>query len=272
MNDTSLPPTIRDITVLILAGQRDGVSNPLAVAANVSHKCLVPAGGRPLIAHVLKTLIASPVVGHIMISIDRDVFEGIAEVDQLKAQNRLTIVKPALGIAESVEAAAAVSPSWPMLITTGDNILLTTDAVERMAQAFANPEVDASVGLTTKTAVQREHERGQRRFYELADEGYANCNLYALSSPKVMAATELFREGGQFAKKRKRMIRAFGVWNVMLFLLKIGDIHKMFERVSRRVGVAIKPVIFEDGALAIDVDDENTYEVAEGILIARQGG
>ena len=32
------------VTVIILAGQRAGVVNPLAARAGVSHKCLVPIG------------------------------------------------------------------------------------------------------------------------------------------------------------------------------------------------------------------------------------
>ena len=39
-------------TVLVLAAQRAGVVNPLAERAGVSHKCIVPICGKPLIVHV----------------------------------------------------------------------------------------------------------------------------------------------------------------------------------------------------------------------------
>ncbi|MDO9488983.1 MAG: hypothetical protein Q7J32_11460 [Sphingomonadaceae bacterium] len=59
-----------DITALVLAGKRDGVLDPLAAAAGVTHKCLVPIAGRPLIAHVVDALAASRQVATILVSID----------------------------------------------------------------------------------------------------------------------------------------------------------------------------------------------------------
>ena len=44
------------VTIIVLAGQRAGVVNSLAARAGVSHKCLAPIRGRPLIAHVLDTV------------------------------------------------------------------------------------------------------------------------------------------------------------------------------------------------------------------------
>ena len=43
-------------TVVVLAAQRNGTLDPLAAEAGVTHKCLVPIGGRPLLAHVLSAL------------------------------------------------------------------------------------------------------------------------------------------------------------------------------------------------------------------------
>ena len=45
-----------ELTVIVLAAQRGGRLDPLAAEAGVSHKCLVPIGGRPLLAHVLEAL------------------------------------------------------------------------------------------------------------------------------------------------------------------------------------------------------------------------
>src|SRR5690606_2156923 len=55
---------------VVLAGQRQGVINPLAARAGVSHKCLVPLAGKPLIAHVLETLTTVPDLTEIRISVE----------------------------------------------------------------------------------------------------------------------------------------------------------------------------------------------------------
>ena len=48
------------VTIILLAGQRAGVVNPLAARAGVSHKCLAPIRGRPLIARVLDSARDAP--------------------------------------------------------------------------------------------------------------------------------------------------------------------------------------------------------------------
>ena len=58
------------VIAIVLAGQRHGVVNPLAERAGVSHKCLVPIGGKPLMAHVLAALASLPDIAEIRISVE----------------------------------------------------------------------------------------------------------------------------------------------------------------------------------------------------------
>lgn len=46
----------------------------------------------------------------------------------------------------------------------------------------------------------------------------------------------------------------------------------MFRHVSRRLGVEVRPLVLNDGALAIDVDHEPSLRMAEEILARREGG
>src|SRR5262245_26365575 len=57
-------------TAIILAAQRSGRLDPLAAEAGVTHKCLVPIGGRPLLAHVLEALGQVPGLARIRISVE----------------------------------------------------------------------------------------------------------------------------------------------------------------------------------------------------------
>src|SRR5688572_31390237 len=75
MPDTPAPTpaaAIAPIIAIVLAGQRRGAVNPLAARAGVSHKCLAPIAGKPLIAHVLATLTAVPALAEIRISVEPD--------------------------------------------------------------------------------------------------------------------------------------------------------------------------------------------------------
>jgi GTP:adenosylcobinamide-phosphate guanylyltransferase len=258
-------------TVLVLAAQRAGVDNPLAVRAGVSHKCLVRICGKPLIAHVLDTLTTMPGVGLIRISVEP---EAVPELTTLIAAYApagvpIDFAPSDSNIAESVIAASAGVPS-PILITTADNVLLSHDSLRRMLDAFAGG-ADAAAALTTRGAIHAVHPEGQRRFYEFRDDAYSNCNLYGLSGPHALAGVEVFREGGQFAKNPKRLITAFGLINILLMRFKLVSIHGAMKRASRRFGLKMAAVVLADGSQAIDVDNERTYAIAEGVLAKKLG-
>src|SRR5690606_14816200 len=68
------------LRVVVLAGQRRGAVKPLAERFGTSHKCLIPLHGRPLIAHVLEMLAGHPRVESLVVSVERDAFDGIYDV------------------------------------------------------------------------------------------------------------------------------------------------------------------------------------------------
>lgn len=258
------------VTVIVLAAQRTGVVNPLAKRAQVSHKCLVPICGRPLIAHVMETLTTLPAIREIRVVLEED---GQADVDKVLEPFRergvpITIEDSDPNIVESVLAATR-GEDGPFIVTTADNVLLTQDGFEQVRAAMH--EADGVIGVTTKERVRAVHERGQRGFYEFKEAGYANCNIYGLANRKGLDAVEIFREGGQFQANRGRMIRAFGLLNILMMRLGLITMPKGLARAGKRFGARLKPVIFEDGALAIDVDNERTYAICEWVLGQRLG-
>ncbi|MEA3034048.1 MAG: hypothetical protein QOH86_2064, partial [Sphingomonadales bacterium] len=114
------------------------------------------------------------------------------------------------------------------------------------------------------------HPDGQRRFYAFRGGAYSNCNLFWLGGPQALQATESFRLGGQFAKHKKRAVKALGLATLLLYVSRLLTLEGMFRHFSRRFGISILPLVASDGRLAIDVDNERTHRVAEEIL-ARDG-
>ncbi|RIV88735.1 NTP transferase domain-containing protein [Aurantiacibacter zhengii] len=258
------------VTVIVLAAQRTGVVNPLAKRAGVSHKCLAPICGSPLIAHVMEALTTLPDIREIRVVLEP---EGQAEVDPVLETFRdrgtpITLVDSDANIVESV-LAASKGEDGPFVITTADNVLLTHDGFEQVRSAMR--DADAVIGVTTKERVRAVHERGQRGFYEFKDAGYANCNIYGLANDKGLKAAEIFREGGQFQSNPGRMVRAAGIFNIVLMRLGLVTFARGLDRVGKRFGAKLRPVVFEDGALAIDVDNERTYAICEWVLGQRLG-
>jgi GTP:adenosylcobinamide-phosphate guanylyltransferase len=256
-------------SILILAGRRAGVGDPLAVAHGVADKCLVPVAGRPMIAHVLDSAAASG-AGQIFVSTHH--LSLLADLDDpvVKLLGKRLIVVPATdNLADSVLAVAGVA-RFPLLITTADNCLLTPETIAEIGAEAARLDVEAGVALARREDVLAVHPEGQRRFYEFSDVAVSNCNAYWIGHPGALKATEAFRGGGQFVKKPLRVMQAFGLINLLRFRFGLGPIHHIFARISRHLNVEVAPLLISNGATAIDVDNERSLRVTEA-LMARRG-
>jgi GTP:adenosylcobinamide-phosphate guanylyltransferase len=252
-------------TVIVLAAQRGGRLDPLAAEAGVTHKCLVPIGGRPLLAHVLAALSEVEGIESIRISVEPGADDSLRPI--VAASGRPAIfVAAADNIADSVYA-AAMGTDGPVVITTADNVLLTPAAVRQVKDRLAGGD-DTVVALARKEAVLAAHPQGQRRFYKFRDGEFSNCNLYGLSQ-RGLGLAETFREGGQFAKNPMRIARAFGLLNLILLRFGLVSLDKAMKRLGRRFGVRASAVVLADGAHAIDVDNRRTYDIAAALLDRR---
>ena len=256
-------------TVIVLAAQRTGVVNPLAERAGVSHKCLVPIAGRPLIVHVLDAVATCPQVGRVRVLVEPEGQEALAPLLASYRESGMAIdlVSSSESIVGSV-LSGAQGQQAPYLVTTADNVLLTREAILETLGALETH--DAAMNLAARPSVLAVHPRAQRRFYEFRDEGYANCNLYGIAGPHALRAAEVFREGGQFMKNPKRLITAFGLFNILLFRFKMLTLDRARRRISRRFGLRVATLVTPDGTQAVDVDNERTYDIAEMVLRQRQ--
>jgi GTP:adenosylcobinamide-phosphate guanylyltransferase len=255
-------------TALVLAGRREGSIDPLASAHGVADKCLVPVLGTPCIEHVLMALEAAPGIGEIVVSInDPAILAGLPIADRLAAAGRLRALKAEHNLAESVLVAARQA-SFPVLVTTADNVLMTPDSIALMIAGAG--DADAAAAFARKADILAAHPEGQRRFYEFADDGYSNCNTYWIARPDVLRAVEIFREGGQFAKNPRRVIAAFGLVNTLMFRQGWLSLEDALKRVSKRMKLRLVPVVLDDGSYAIDVDNERTHGCATEIMAQRR--
>lgn len=265
---------VRAFTAVILAAQRGGQLDPLAAEAGVTHKCLVPIVGRPLIQYVLEALAPARGLSRIRICIEPEAVDSVRAViaacpdldvpiDFVPA--RATITDSAYVSAEGVDG--------PILYTTADNVNLTPEAVERMMASVAAGS-DGALGLASREAVltaRSESDLPPANVanvgpYRFADGAFSNCNLYALAGAHVLKMAEAFREGGQFSKKPRRLVGFVGLVNIVLFLFRLITLDQAMKRLSRRVGLKVNAVVLDDGTQAIDVDNPRTYRIAEAIL------
>ena len=101
--------------VLILAGQRAGVVDPLCESAGVSHKAEIPIAGIPMLSRVVTALCDAGFAERLFVS-------GYAG-------SKLTEVKSGEGPADSVKLGLEGIDEYPCLITTCDHALLTLSLI-----------------------------------------------------------------------------------------------------------------------------------------------
>lgn len=253
------------VRVIVLAAQRNGQVDPLAVRFGTSHKCVVPLHGEALIIHVLRTLSVHPDVETVMVSIETEMFQSIADIaaNYGVTADKIHFCAAADNIADSVRNAAE-GHQGPLIVTTADNALLKAASINAMVGALQSHDV--AIAMATREAVLAAHPEGQRRFYRFKDGEFSNCNLYGLRDVSALKAAEFFRGGGQFAKKASRIVQAFGLINLLLLRLRLVSLPTGLNRIARRIGMTIAPVILRDGTQAIDVDNDRTYAIVEHLM------
>jgi GTP:adenosylcobinamide-phosphate guanylyltransferase len=259
-------------TILVLAGKRDGRLDPLAQKAGVSHKCRVPIQGKPLLQWVLEAVHDAWSDNAILVSIhDPKAIDDLPIVKELIAAGRMQICEARQNIVESVEEALKVADNpYPLLITTGDNVLVTPEALREIHQSAQDQNVDALFAIAKREHIKAVHDKAQRYFYEFSDLAMANCNGYWMGNDKARHAAEPFRGGGQFIKTKGAILKAFGIINLIRFRMRWWRFDQMLAVVSKRFDVKIAAHIFDDGAYAIDVDNQRTYDIAEMLLAKRK--
>ena len=263
-------------TAVVLAAQREGRLDPLAAEAGVSHKCLVPIGGRPLLAHVIEALTAAEGLERIRISVEpaaeaalRTVVDPLMASPQSPVPNsqiKIDFIPAAASIPDSLYAACE-GADGPFVVTTADNVLLTAEAVRRVRDRLLAGD-DGVAAVARREDVLAAHPQGQRRFYRFRDGRFSNCNLYGLSR-RGLAMAETFRSGGQFAKNPRRILQAFGLINLIILRYGLIGLDAAMRRLGRRFGVRTSAVVLKDGAHAIDVDNARTYSIAAQLLEKR---
>ena len=255
-------------TALVLAASR-GNLDPLARAGGVSHKCFIDIAGEPMLRRVVGAVMASGRIGRTIVGIEQaSIAEAKAILAPLPGAERIEYVASRENIGASV-AAVAREDMLPLVITTGDNALHTAEMVRYFCDALDPLEEDGALGLTPARVVLDAYPEGNRAFHRFRDGAFSSCNLYALLTPRALAAPRVFNSGGQFGKKPKRLIGAFGLFAFLLYKSRLFRLRTVLKALSRTIGLSTAPVLMPFAEGPIDVDRVQDWELANRIVAAR---
>lgn len=257
-------------TALVLAGSR-GASDPVAAAAGMAQKCLVPAGGEAMLCRVLDALLRSASIGRIYVTLQHP--EQIAGDPQLRRRldgGRVTLLAGDRTPSLSVKAALGeIVEPFPLLVTTADHPLLTPEIVDHFTDAALATGADVAAGVTSSAVLLASYPGSQRTWLRFRDERYSGANLFALTRPAAASAVAFWRRVEADRKKPWRIARAFGWGSLLAYLLGRLTLEQAMRRVSRVMGCEARAVPLPFAEAAIDVDKPADLELVESILTRR---
>jgi GTP:adenosylcobinamide-phosphate guanylyltransferase len=256
----------------VLAGRR-GPGEPVAAAAGVSHKALVPVAGVPMLLRVVRSLRASRSVGRIVISIDDpSTVSGIAELASPEGSSAVelhaSLGSPSASVLDCFER---LGTQAPLLVTTADHPLLTADMVDHFCAAAEASHADVAVAVVEAAVVRARFPEARRTFIPLRGERVTGANLFALRTPKAARAVAFWRRAERHRKQPWRLIAVFGLPALALFALRRLDLEAALGRASTVIGARIEGVRLPFPECAIDVDRLADLALAEQILAERGG-
>lgn len=243
------------VSVLILAGQREGVVDPLCAEAGVERKAIIPINGKPMIDYVLEALEAGGMTAPYHVSGFNAGYDA-----------RLTQSPSAPGPAGSALAALEDGMNTPVLITTCDHPLLTPAMVKSFIEGAQDSGSDFCVGLADKEIIQPAYPHVKRTYLKFKDRSVSGCNLFYIANPKGLEAIRFWRKAQHYRKRPVRLAASVG-WGVLLrYVSGRLTLRGAFDYAARRLGITASPVLLPFAEAAIDVDKPSDKTLVESIL------
>ncbi len=273
MSDTAASTPPDRFTAIVLAASRRGPGDAVAQLQDKSHKCLIKLNGTAMIERVIQTVVDTPEISRIFISIeDPDVLREVPKVAAWLDSGTVVPIKSEGNLAESLFAAVEDIPDpYPLIITAGDNALHTPDMLSHFCIEVGKGDADAYIGMTRAQLILDKYPEGARAFHQLKDDAYSSCNLYATTSRAGVNGAKPFATGGQFGKKPMRIAKGFGVLSLILYKLKLLTLEGVTHRISKAIGAKASAVLMPWAEGPIDVDNPKDFALVTKILKQKEG-
>ncbi len=247
-------------TAIVLAGSRPG-RDAFAEGFGTDLKALIPVAGEPMVRRPVRALLASEWVGRILVLSQAP--ERIRAA--LPGDPRVECRQSGDTIAETMLALLGdPATGWPLLVTTADHALLDTGMVDQFCRNADG--ADVAIGVVERTLLLRRLPSTRRTWLKFRGGAYTGANLFALRSPAVRPALELWRSVEQDRKKAWRILSLLGPAALALIALRLVSLDEILARLGARLGLAVRAVRLNNPLAGVDVDKPEDHALAEAIL------
>jgi GTP:adenosylcobinamide-phosphate guanylyltransferase len=256
------------ITAILLAGSRP-TPDPLAVAAGVAIKPLVPVAGEPMINHPARALLAHPAVGQVIIlTQSSDPFAADPATAWLIDHPRIRFEQSGAGIASSLLALLERGDvPFPILLTTADHVLLDSAMLDQFTAEAAG--TDIAVAMVERATLLARYPGSRRTWLKFRDGWWSGANIFWFGSGRARSVIALWQEVEQDRKKGWKIVSAFGPVALIGTLLRLLTLRGGIARIGRRFGLVARLVAMAKAEACIDADKVDDVVLIERIVAAR---
>jgi hypothetical protein len=128
---------------------------------------------------------------------------------------------------------------------------------------------DVAIGVVENANLLRRLPDTMRTWHHFRDGAYTGANLFALKSPEVRPAIELWRSVEQDRKKAWRIISLLGPSTILLAAFRLLSLDRIMARLGRKLGLEVRAVRLANPLAGVDVDKLEDHALAEAILEGR---
>lgn len=251
-------------SALVLAGSRPS-GDPLAEHFGAEAKALIDFAGKPMLAHVVATLNATPQVARVVV-----IAQQIAPLEAAVAQGGGAELRTSGGGISSSIAALAGSDAlpFPILVTTADHPLLMPEMIDEFLRGAG--DADVAVGMVERATMLARYPQNRRTWLKFSDGHWSGANLFALQSKRCLPALELWARAEQDRKTAWKLFLHFGPWLALRALTRTIGLADALRRAGKRLGLSAKLVPLSQAEAAIDVDKPDDHAQALEIWEARK--
>jgi GTP:adenosylcobinamide-phosphate guanylyltransferase len=254
------PPRITRYTAIVLAGSRPA-GDPFAQRFGTDLKALIPVAGEPMVLRPVRALLDAPNIGRVIVLSQSP--ERLAAV--LPKDERIETWQSSGTIAATMLALISEGAvEWPLLVTTADHALLNAATVDEFCARAAGS--DLAIGVVERANLMRRLPTSKRTWLRFRGGAYTGANLFALQSPRVAPAIELWRSVEQDRKKGWRLIALLGPAVLLGTALRLLTLDAVLARLGRKLGLTIAAVRLSNPLAGVDVDKPEDHTLAEAII------
>jgi hypothetical protein len=172
-----------------------------------------------------------------------------------------TIAETMLGLNEDEDT------EWPLLVTTADHALLDAGMVDEFAREAAG--ADIAIGLVERKNLLGRLPQTKRTWLKFRGGAYTGANLFALKSPAVRPAIELWRSVEQDRKKAWRVMSVLGPAVLLCVALRWVSLDEVLAQLSGRLGLDVRAVRLSNPLAGVDVDKSEDHALVDAILAGK---